>query len=322
MVQQTSRVLITGITGQDGGYLAERLATAGDEVHGIVRDGDDAAAELLGRVPSAILHDGDISDTSGIAGLLHEIEPAQIYHLAGISSVAQSWEQPLATARVTGLAVAGLLDTAWELGQDGHPVHFVQASSAEMFGNPSTAPQNEATAIAPVSPYGAAKAYAHHLVGVYRARGLHASSLILYNHESPRRPPTFVTRKITSAAARIAAGSTETLTLGNLDARRDWGWAPDYVNAMVLAARHELPCDYVIATGVSHSVREFVAAAFAAAGVADWQTHVTTDPAFLRPVDAVELTGDAGKARHVLGWAPTVPFEEIVSRMVHADLDA
>ncbi|MGI8417175.1 MAG: GDP-mannose 4,6-dehydratase [Nakamurella sp.] len=318
----SSKVLITGITGQDGGYLAEQLAGAGDEVHGIAREGDEAAEELLSRVPAAILHAWDITDTDGIAALLREIEPAEIYHLAGISSVAQSWEQPTATAMVTGLAVAGMLDAVWQLGQDGVPVRFVQASSGEMFGNPATAPQNEGTAIAPVSPYGAAKAYAHHLVGVYRARGLHASSVILYNHESPRRPPMFVTRKITSAAARIAAGSTETLALGNLDARRDWGWAPDYVEAMVLAAGHEQPGDYVIATGVSHTVREFVAAAFTAAGVQNWEPKVVTDPAFLRPVDAVDLTGDAGRARQVLGWAPTVPFEEIVARMVRADLDA
>lgn len=318
----TSRVLITGITGQDGGYLAEQLTAAGDEVHGIAREGDEAAQELLGRVPAATLHTGDLTDEDAIAGLLRELVPAEIYNLAGISSVAQSWAQPTATAKVTGLAVAGMLNAAWQLGEHGHPVRFVQASSAEMFGNPSTAPQNEDTAISPVSPYGAAKAFAHHLVGVYRARGMHASTAILYNHESPRRPPAFVTRKITQGAARIAAGATEPLALGNLDSVRDWGWAPDYVDAMVRVARHDSPSDYVVATGVAHSVRDFVAAAFAAAGINDWQSHIRVDPAFLRPVDAVELTGDAGKAGQVLGWAPTVPFEEIVARMVRADLDA
>jgi GDPmannose 4,6-dehydratase len=201
----------------------------------------------------------------------------------------------------------------------GRPVRVFQASSAEMFGDPAESPQSETTPLRPRSPYGAAKAFAHNLVAVYRGRGLHACSGILFNHESPRRPETFVTRKITRAAALVAAGRQDSVALGNLDARRDWGWAPDYVDAMVRAVRHDLPGDYVIATGKAHSVREFVAAAFSAAGLPDWQRHVTVDPAFARPADAAELVGDSSRARAVLGWAPTLTFEEIVTRMVDAD---
>jgi GDPmannose 4,6-dehydratase len=196
----------------------------------------------------------------------------------------------------------------------------VQASSAEVFGQPATSPQDEDTPVRPVNPYGAAKAYAHLMTGVYRSRDLHASSLVLYNHESPRRPRHFVTRKITSTVAAIARGEADRLVLGNLDARRDWGWAPDYVDAMVRAARADRPADYVVATGEGHTVRDFVAAAFAAAGIDDWAGLVEVDPAFVRPADATDLTGDATRARRELGWAPTVGFTELVARMVEADL--
>src|SRR6478752_10370520 len=311
---------ITGITGQDGGYLAEQLLAQGSSVHGLVR----AAAEVAPTVaayPGVLLHVADLTDTAAVAGLLAEIAPDEIYNLAGISSVARSWQEPVATGAVSGLAAAGVLQAAWDLAERaGRRVAVVQASSAEIFGNPTTAPQNEDTPIAPVTPYGAAKAYAHHMARVYRGRGLHASTVILYNHESPRRPPAFVTRKITQGAAMIARGEQDELALGNLDARRDWGWAPDYVGAMVRAARHDRPDDYVIATGEAHSVREFVAAAFTAAGIDDWERYVRVDPAFVRPVDAVELTGDASRARTVLGWAPTVGFDDVVARMVRADL--
>ncbi len=202
----------------------------------------------------------------------------------------------------------------------GRPVRFVQASSAEIFGEPDRSPQDESTPVRPVNPYGAAKAYAHLMVDVYRRRDLHAVSAILYNHESPRRPEQFVTRKITSTVAAIAQGRAERLALGNLDARRDWGWAPDYVDAMVRAARAEAPRDYVIATGVARSVRDFVAAAFARAGIGDWEPLVVVDPEFVRPADPTELVGDATRARTALGWSPTVEFDEIVGRMVDADL--
>jgi GDPmannose 4,6-dehydratase len=202
------------------------------------------------------------------------------------------------------------------------PVRFLQASSAEIFGEPEESPQTERTPIRPVNPYGTSKAFAHTMVGVYRTRGLHASAVILYNHESPRRPVQFVTRKITSTVAAIAAGRADELALGNLDARRDWGWAPDYVDAMVRAARADTAADFVIATGVSHSVRDFVTAAFAAAGIDDWADLVRIDPAFVRPVDPTELVGDATRARTQLGWSPTMSFAEIVSTMVATDLAA
>ena len=317
---RTQTAFITGLTGQDGGYLAEQLLADGSTVHGLVR----SAAEVgptAAAYPAATLHVADLTDTAAVAGLLAELEPDEIYNLAGLSSVARSWQEPVATGAVSGLAAAGVLQAAWDLAERaGRRVAVVQASSAEIFGNPTTAPQNEDTPIAPVTPYGAAKAYAHHMARVYRGRGLHASTVILYNHESPRRPPAFVTRKITQGAAMIARGEQDELALGNLDARRDWGWAPDYVGAMVRAARHDRPDDYVIATGEAHSVREFVAAAFTAAGIDDWERYVRVDPAFVRPVDAVELTGDASRARTVLGWAPTVGFDDVVARMVRADL--
>lgn len=314
------KVLVTGITGQDGGYLADQLVARGAEIHGLVRGDDAATDELLRRTPGVRLHLGDLGDPDSTAALIRELAPEQIYNLGGLTSVAQSWVDPLLTARTNALTVAAMLHSAWELTAAGHPVRFLQASSAEIFGNPTARVQNEDTPIVPVTPYGAAKAYAHHLTKVYRERGMHAGSVILYNHESPRRPTQFVTRKITAAAARIAAGDRTPLLLGNLDARRDWGWAPDYVDAMVRAVQHDTPDDYVIATGVSHSVREFVGAAFTAAGVHEWEQHVQVDPAFFRPVDAVELTGDASRARTVLGWEPTVSFDELVSRMVQVDL--
>ncbi|MGX7680716.1 GDP-mannose 4,6-dehydratase [Jatrophihabitans sp. DSM 45814] len=309
------------MTGQDGGYLVEQLVAEGCAVHGLVHEQDLTAQEFRDRNLPVTLHTADLSDAPGCTALIEEIAPDEIYHLAGVSSVAFSWEQPVVTGQITGLAVAVLLEAAWQSQEKtGRPVRFVQASSAEIFGNAQVSPQNELTPLRPTSPYGAAKAYGHHLVGVYRGRGLGASACVLYNHESPRRPPQFVTRKITRAAARISAGLERELVLGNLEVRRDWGWAPDYVAAMIRTARHPEAEDFVIATGESHSVGEFVAAAFAAAGVEAWQDLVRTDPEFVRPVDATEQVGDSAKARSVLGWAPTVTFVELVERMVAADL--
>jgi GDPmannose 4,6-dehydratase len=219
------------------------------------------------------------------------------------------------------MGAVALMESAHQVQErTGRPVRFVQASSAEIFGEPAVSPQTEATPIRPVNPYGAAKAYAHLMVDVYRHRDLHAVATILYNHESPRRPERFVTRKITSTVAAISEGRADRLVLGNLDARRDWGWAPDYVDAMVRAARAERPADFVVATGVSHSVHDFVAAAFARVGIEDWAGLVATDPEFVRPADPTDLTGDPTRARDLLGWEPTVGFEELVGRMVEADL--
>ncbi len=317
-------VFITGVSGQDGGYLAEQLLDAGDEVHGLVREQDRRPVDgSESRLDEAHLHVADLTDFARLTRLIRAIAPDEIYNLAGMSSVARSWTEPTATGQVSGLAVAAVLQAAWDLSeQRGRPVRVVQANSAEIFGNPAVSPQNESTPIVPVTPYGAAKAYAHHLVAVYRGRGLHAVSAILYNHESPRRPATFVTRKITRTVAMIARGKADELALGNLDARRDWGWAPDYVDAMVRAARHRVAQDYVIATGVAHSVADFVAAAFTHAGIDDWQRYVRTDPKYARPVDAVELTGDPTRARTELGWSSTRSFTDIVAAMVDTDLQA
>ena len=318
------RAFVTGATGQDGSYLVEQLVSQGAEVHALVRGAEGASSTTPGEssLPADVhVHHGDLTDGPAMEGLVLELEPTEVYSLGGLSSVALSWQQPSLAAQVSGVAVGHLLKASHELQErTGVPVRFVQASSAEIFGRTARVPQDETTPVRPLTPYGAAKAYAHHLVGVYRARGLHASSCILYNHESPRRPQTFVTRKITVGAARIARGLQDELAMGNLDARRDWGWAPDYVAAMTAAARDAIGRDYVIATGVSHSVRDFVAAAFQAAGITDWEEHVTLDPRFARPSDAPELVGDASRARELLGWSPTVTFDEVVTRMVEHDL--
>lgn len=316
------RALITGATGQDGSYLVEQLLAEGADVHALVRAADVVDGGAASALPADVTqHVGDLAEGGSLEGLVAAVEPTEIYNLGGLSSVALSWQEPALTAHVSGVAVGHLLKAAHDLQErSGRRVRFVQASSAEIFGRTSRVPQDETTPVRPLTPYGAAKAYAHHLVGVYRARGLHACSCILYNHESPRRPETFVTRKITMGAARIAAGTQAALAMGNLDVRRDWGWAPDYVAAMALAARADTARDYVIATGVSHSVRDFVATAFRAAGIEDWEARVTLDPRFARPSDAPELVGDSGRARRMLGWQPQVEFDEIVARMVRHDL--
>ena len=267
------------------------------------------------------LHTGDLRDSKLLASLIHDIRPDEIYNLAGKSSVAESWNDPLETVALSGGAVAAMLDGAWRLQEtSGMPVRFVQASSAEIFGVPAEVPQTEKTPIMPVSPYGAAKAFGHFLVAAFRARGLHASSAILFNHESPLRPERFVTRKITSTVARIARGSTEKLTLGNLHISRDWGWAPEYMQALQLMARADSPGDFVIGTGTMNSIRDFVTLAFAEVGISDWEPLVEVNDDLRRPVDPPAQLADSSKARDLLGWQPLVGFEELVSRMVQADL--
>jgi GDPmannose 4,6-dehydratase len=310
---RSASALITGVSGQDGRYLAERLLADGVEVHAVSLSGD-------APVDGVHTHVGDVADVEGTRELLLDLAPDEVYNLAAVSSVARSWDEPELTARVNGLAALGLLESAHQLQERGRPVRFVQASSAEIFGLPDRSPQDEDTPVRPVNPYGVAKAFAHFMVAVYRHRGLHAVSLVLYNHESPRRPEQFVTRKITAGVAAIAAGTASKLTLGNLAASRDWGWAPDFVDAMVRAARAACPRDYVVATGESHSVEEFVAAAFGCVGIDDWSSYVEVDPALLRPVDAQALTGDPSRIKCDLGWTPTVGFEEVVRRMVEADV--
>lgn len=316
-----SVALITGITGQDGSYLAERLAAQGVQVHGLVRPGDRDATRFA-RMTGVRVHEGDLGDVQGLADLVRRVGPQEVYHLGGVSSVAQSWQEPVLTGLVSGLAVAALLEASWRLQEEsGRPVRFVQASSAEMFGTAARSPQGPDTPIRPANPYGAAKAYGHHMAGVYRARGLHVASVILFPHESPRRPPTFVTRKITMAAARIAHDGAGEIVLGNLDARRDWGWAPDYVEAMVGAARADAGHDVVIATGVSHSVADFARTALARVGIVDWEPRVRSEASLVRPTDAVELVGDPESAHQLLGWRATTDFTTLVNRMVDHDLE-
>lgn len=312
--------LITGITGQTGSYLAEQLLADGWDVHGVYREDDAETAAFRELVPGALLRRGDLADGDSLARLVDESSPDAIFNLGGVSSVAASWENPGLVARVNGAAVADLLAAALRLRERvGRSVAFVQATSGEIFGHPTERPQTESTPIRPANPYGASKAFGHHLVGVYRTLGLEASSCILFNHESPRRPESFVTRKITKTVAAISRGMADSLLLGNLDARRDWGWAPDYARAIALAA--SVPGDYVVATGVTHSVREFAAAAFAAVGIDDWERYVGRDERFMRPSDAPELVGDASRLRRATGWEPSVSFTEIVSRMVAHDLE-
>jgi len=311
-----SIAFVTGLGGQDGSYLAERLLADDVEVHALAHE-----AEPEPDAPGVVMHTGDLTRIDEVRALVLDLAPDEVYNLAAISSVAQSWAEPELTARVNGLAAGALMESARQAQEKhGKPVRFVQASSAEIFGEPDTSPQDESTAIRPLNPYGAAKAYAHLMVDVHRRRGLHAVSAILYNHESPRRPARFVTRKITSTVAAIVQGRADRLVLGNLEARRDWGWAPDYVDAMVRAARADDARDYVVATGVGHSVREFVAAAFGHVGIDDWSAYVATDPDLVRPADPTDLTGDPTRARTSLGWSPTVGFEELVGLMVDADL--
>ena len=313
-----SRALITGVAGQDGSYLAELLLSRGYDVHGVVRPG---------RAPSVVdsrvtLHEADLaSASSGIGELVGRVQPDELYNLAALSSVFQSWQQPRETAQVNGLAVAELLAAVRDLQQaTGRQVRFVQASSAEIFGAADESPQTEDTRLKPVSPYGAAKAYAHHLAGVYRAAGLFAATCILYNHESPRRPEAFVTRKITAAVARISLGMQERVQLGNLEARRDWGWAPDYADALHRVATADAPGDFVIATGESHSVGDFARLAFARVGISDWRARVELSSALQRPAEPSTQLGDASKARRELGWRPSRGFNEIVAEMVGEDL--
>ena len=306
--------LITGITGQDGFYLANLLRGEGHEVWGLTRSGT-LPPDLAFVRPTP---PGDMRDQASIKRAIKVAAPDEIYHLAAQSSVAASWSDPTHTGEVTGLGTARLLDA---VGQIAPKARIFLASSSEIFGLPDTAPQNESTPIRPVSPYGAAKAYSHHLASVYRRHGLYVAAGILYNHESPRRAESFVTRKITQGAVSIARGERSELRLGNLEARRDWGFAGDYVRAMHLMLQQPEPGDYVIATGETHSVRDFCEVAFARVGL-DYQAYVVSDPAYWRPAEPIPLVGDFSRAQNTLGWAPSVSFDELVNLLVAADLEA
>ncbi len=310
--------LLTGITGQDGSYLAELLLGKGYEVHGILRRSSSFNTGRIDHIFDDLkLHYGDLSDASTLARLIHKVAPDEVYNLGAQSHVRVSFDTPEYTADITGTGAIRLLEAI----RESHaPVRYYQASSSEMFGLVQEVPQKETTPFYPRSPYGCAKVYAYWITKNYReSYGLHASNGILFNHESPRRGETFVTRKITKAIARIVAGKQSELLLGNLDAKRDWGFAGDYVEAMWRMLQHPTPDDYVVATGETYSVREFLEVAFRHAGL-DWQNHVRIDPKYFRPAEVDLLLGDPSKIKTQLGWTPTVKFRELVHMMVDADL--
>ena len=310
--------LITGITGQDGSYLAELLLSKGYDVHGIIRRTSSFSTGRIEHIFDRLtLHHGDLSDGCALSRLVREIKPAEVYNLAAQSHVRVSFDQPSYTADVTALGTLRLLEAVCDHAPD---ARFYQASSSEMYGKVVETPQRETTPFYPRSPYGVAKVYGHWITVNYReSYNLHASCGILFNHESPRRGETFVTRKIARAAARIAAGLQQTVALGNLDARRDWGFAGDYVEAMWLMLQQERPDDYVIATGETHSVQEFAEAAFETVGL-HWRDHVAYDARYERPAEVDLLLGDATKARKRLGWKPRVGFRQLVEAMVEAEV--
>lgn len=325
---QTARMpaaLITGITGQDGLYLAELLLEKGYDVHGLIRGQNNPRRELVQKVvPDVTLHNGDLTDLSSLMRAMRDSQPDEVYNLGAISFVAYSWENAFVTSDVTGMGVLNMLEAVrLHAGDDPSAIRFYQASSSEMFGKVQEVPQSESTLLWPRSPYGVSKVYGHYMTINYReSYGMHASSGILFNHESPRRGPEFVTRKISQAVARIHLGQQDSMALGNLDARRDWGYAGDYVDAMWRMLQQDEGDDYVIATGETHSIREFLDAAFAHVGIDDWSKHVTQDPRFMRPAEVELLIGDASKAKEKLGWTPTVSFPELVAMMVDSDIAA
>jgi GDPmannose 4,6-dehydratase len=313
------RAFITGITGQDGSYLAELLLDKDYEVFGMTRRASTENIERIAHLADRVtLIQGDLLDPPSLDAALRTAQPAEVYNLAAQSFVPTSWNQPVLTAEFTAVGVTRMLEAIRAVDP---AIRFYQASSSEMFGKVREVPQNELSPFHPRSPYGVAKVYGHHITVNYReSYGLFAVSGILFNHESPRRGLEFVTRKISDGVARIKLGLAEELRLGNLEAKRDWGFAGDYVGAMWLMLQQDEATEYVVATGEEHSVREFVEIAFEHAGL-DWERHVVTDPAFLRPAEVDHLVGDASKARSELGWQPKVSFDSLAKLMVDADVE-
>lgn len=318
------RALITGITGQDGLYLAELLISKGYEVFGLIRGQNNPKMELVQRtVPEVQLLAGDLSDVAGLTRVLAISRPDEVYNLGAISYVAYSWENASLTTEITGKGVLHMLEaTRLYAGEEPGNVRFYQASSSEMFGKVQEVPQTESTLLWPRSPYGVAKVFGHYMTINYReSYGMHASSGILFNHESPRRGPEFVTRKVSQAVARIKLGLQKDITLGNLDAKRDWGFAGDYVDAMWRMLQQPEGDDYVISTGETHSIRDLLDAAFGVIEIDDWTPYVKQDAKFMRPAEVDLLIGDPAKAKAVLGWKPKVAFPELVRMMVENDID-
>jgi GDPmannose 4,6-dehydratase len=318
------RALITGITGQDGRHLSEFLSGKGYQVFGLVHGQANPKIELVqGENPAVEVIEGDLRDLSSLIGVVEQVQPDEVYNLGAISFVQLSFKQAELTAEVTGLGVLRMLEAVRMVGGiENNPIRFYQASSSEMFGKVHETPQTESTPFHPRSPYGVAKVFGHYTTMNYReAYGMHASSGILFNHEGPKRGLEFVTRKITNAVARIKLGLQDSVTLGNLDASRDWGYAGDYVEAMWMMLQQDSPDDYVIATGETHTIRELLERAFALAGFDDWESRVVQDPRFYRPAEVDLLIGDASKAQKVLGWKPRVSFPELVGTMYENDLN-
>lgn len=315
--------LITGITGQDGLYLAELLLSKGYQVFGLLRGQNNPKAALLEElIPKVEVITGDLLDMSSLMRAMAVAQPDEVYNLGAVSFVAYSWKNARLTTDVTGGGVLNMLE-AVRLYQEmsGKAVRFYQASSSEMFGKVQDVPQRESTLLWPRSPYGVAKVFGHYMTINYReSYGMHASSGILFNHESPRRGVEFVTRKVSQGVARISLGLQDHMKLGNLDAKRDWGFAGDYVEAMYLMLQQEEADDYVISTGETHSIRELLDVAFAAVGIDDWEPHVRLDAGLLRPAEVELLIGDSTKAREKLGWEPKMSFKELIETMVHSDV--
>jgi GDPmannose 4,6-dehydratase len=315
--------LITGVTGQDGRFLAELLHSKGYSVHGLIKGQNNPKKDLIQREhPYVDLVDGDLCDLSSLISAVERTQPDEVYNLAAISFVAMSFNQAELTANVTGTGVLRMLEAIRIVGGQNNPIRFYQASSSEMFGKVRETPQTETTPFHPRSPYGCAKVFGHDITVNYReSYDMFACSGILFNHESERRGLEFVTRKITHAVARIKLGLQDHLALGNLDSKRDWGYAGDYVEAMWMMMQQPEPDDYVVATGETYEVREFVQRAFAAAGIDDWEPYVKLDPRFLRPAEVDLLVGDATKAETKLGWRRKVSFQQLVEKMVAHDLE-
>ena len=317
------RALITGITGQDGLYLAELLLSKDYEVYGLIRGQNNPKRELVEELlPQVKLVTGDLTDFASLMRALEHSQPEEVYNLGAISYVAYSWENAQLTSDVTGKGVLNMLEAIriWA-GERADKIRFYQASSSEMFGKVQEVPQRESTLLWPRSPYGVAKVYGHYITINYReSYGMHASSGILFNHESPRRGPEFVTRKVSTSVARISLGLQKDIVMGTLDAKRDWGFAGDYVDAMWRMLQQDEADDYVISTGSTHSIRELLDVAFNEVGIDNWEGLVTQNPAFMRPAEVDLLVGDSTKAHERLGWKPTVQFEELVRMMVRSDL--